>query len=759
MFILILGLCSTAAAYYSYQTVIQSSRLGKIAEEAKEYQRTFEKGAEAFLNLNRNFAALFAASGQVSHAQFTAYMRSIDLAHTYPAIRIMGYVPRVASRSATAFEAEARKIFPSYKLQGTHHGREYVFPLFYHYPEQKLSDITAGHDYSGIPERWEAMEKARDLGVTVVSQRHATLIDPLKRPGVAMVTPIFDPARPTRTAEERRIALKGFVISIFVIEDMIAEIMGRRFKARFDLEIFESRQEDAYSISIEDLIYGEDHQPQLLTNDEYPLVNPSTVSFGNRNWDLYFFPKAANLQHEPLKSALLILPAGLLLSIGLSFLTWKLQQLFRIRRSQRDQSKHFESVFENHATGVYSLDLQRRILNANPRFLSDLEMKKGDLIGLPVEKLVDPEYVARTKEKYQEVLNGTAVAYDNVVITGTGKRIHLSIALIPVSIEGKITGFLGIAKNVTARELAERELRESRKMLQLVIDNIPQRIFWKDRESVYLGCNRKLSEDAGLSDPREVIGKTDYDLPWAAEADNYRKDDRETMDSGQAKINYEALHPHPDGTEYWVRASKIPLTNVDGETIGILGVAEDITERRALEMKLVQMAHHDSLTGLPNRAYFYDQLGQAISRSKRHGSLLALMYFDIDKFKLINDTHGHAIGDAMITMFAQRVKGIIREIDVLGRLGGDEFALIVEDLSSVHAAEIVADKIIEAMRPTFQVDELALQISTSIGIAFFEPGMAVDELVRAGDHAMYKAKKSGRNRFEVACDYNSSQTD
>jgi diguanylate cyclase (GGDEF)-like protein/PAS domain S-box-containing protein len=308
---------------------------------------------------------------------------------------------------------------------------------------------------------------------------------------------------------------------------------------------------------------------------------------------------------------------------------------------------------------------------------------------------------------------------------------------------------LGIAQNITERKLAEWKLRDSRQMLQLVIDNIPQRVFWKNTELDFLGCNKAFCEDAGVTHPDETIGKTDYDFPWKAKAESYQRADRETMQSGIAEINYEEPQPWKDGSEYWLRTSKIPLTNSEGQTIGILGMYEDITERKQLEHKLEQMAHYDSLTGLPNRAFFYEQLQQAIRRSKRHGSVLALMYFDIDKFKHINDTYGHDVGDAAIAEFAKRVKSTVREIDIVGRLGGDEFCLIVEDLSSDQAAEAVATKLIEAVQLTFQIREMALRISTSIGIAFHQPGMAADELINKADHAMYIAKQSGRNRFQM----------
>jgi diguanylate cyclase (GGDEF)-like protein len=178
---------------------------------------------------------------------------------------------------------------------------------------------------------------------------------------------------------------------------------------------------------------------------------------------------------------------------------------------------------------------------------------------------------------------------------------------------------------------------------------------------------------------------------------------------------------------------------------------EDITERKRLEQRMQHMALYDSLTGLPNRAHFLACLEQAVDKAAWRGTLVGLMYFDIDKFKRINDTHGHDVGDQVIVTFANRVKDAIRESDVVGRLGGDEFCLLV-DLPNRQAAHLLAAKLIDAMRPVMQVGATALKVGTSIGIAFHEPGMKADALIRRADQAMYLAKQGGGNQFNTAHD-------
>lgn len=285
-------------------------------------------------------------------------------------------------------------------------------------------------------------------------------------------------------------------------------------------------------------------------------------------------------------------------------------------------------------------------------------------------------------------------------------------------------------------------------MLQLVIDHLPQRVFWKDTGFKIIGCNKAVLHDAGVDRLDDIIGRTDYELAWRASADEYRKDDTDLLASGVARINYEERQIRADGGSSWLRTSKIPLTDMDGKIVALLGMYEDITERKNMEAQLRELAHYDSLTGLANRAFFYHHLTHAVAQSRRNGSSLALMYFDIDYFKTINDTYGHDIGDALLKAFAKRIGVTVREIDLFARLGGDEFALLLEDLPNMDAAEAVGYKLIEKLQSPFQLGQHTVAVSSSIGIAFFQHGMAAEELIRRADQAMYRAKRRGRNRFE-----------
>ncbi|CUI09361.1 diguanylate cyclase/phosphodiesterase (GGDEF & EAL domains) with PAS/PAC sensor(s) [Janthinobacterium sp. CG23_2] len=318
-----------------------------------------------------------------------------------------------------------------------------------------------------------------------------------------------------------------------------------------------------------------------------------------------------------------------------------------------------------------------------------------------------------------------------------------------MNVADKLSHVLVFAENITDRKQADIALYESRQMLQLILDNIPQNVFWKNIDSQYQGGNRSLLEVAGLQSIDQLLGKTDADLRWHDQAAHFHQVDREVMRSGVARMRMQATDVRSDGTECWIETSKIPLKDDKGKVVGVLAVTEDITARKYMEQELFRRANFDSLTGLPNRGYFQSQLEEAVKRAqRRHG--LALMYFDIDRFKQINDTYGHDVGDQVIRMYAQRIRAMLRESDFMARLGGDEFVLIVEGMTGEQDGAVLAHKLVEAMVPAFDIGGIMLQVSSSIGVAYFEAGMTPDLLLKAADQAMYDAKRAGRNCFRQA---------
>jgi diguanylate cyclase (GGDEF)-like protein/PAS domain S-box-containing protein len=203
----------------------------------------------------------------------------------------------------------------------------------------------------------------------------------------------------------------------------------------------------------------------------------------------------------------------------------------------------------------------------------------------------------------------------------------------------------------------------------------------------------------------------------------------------------------------WIRSrGQVVERAKNGRALRAIGTNVDIQDRKEQELHMAHRAAHDGLTGLPNRTMFNDRLEQALLRNRRAKTLMAVMYLDADKFKAVNDTLGHAAGDAVLKEFAKRLSAAVRATDTVARFGGDEFAAILENLGERENGLRIAGEIVTAMRVEFALDSGTASISASIGIAFHDGTTEINSsaLLKAADQALYEAKGSGRDRYCVA---------
>ncbi|WP_434155232.1 putative bifunctional diguanylate cyclase/phosphodiesterase [Pseudomonas sp. JZ134] len=212
----------------------------------------------------------------------------------------------------------------------------------------------------------------------------------------------------------------------------------------------------------------------------------------------------------------------------------------------------------------------------------------------------------------------------------------------------------------------------------------------------------------------------------------------------------EICNRRKDGSLYWVNSTIVPITDDETqEVVKYISIRFDVTEHQELLQALQWRASHDVLTGLPNRALLHERLGMAISSARRHHRLLALGMLDLDGFKIINDTYGHAIGDRLLVEVANRLHETLREEDTLARMGGDEFVLILNDIQ-LQTLPISLRRLLETLSQPYEIDGQSLEIAGSIGVTIYpNDNEDPDTLLRHADQAMYQAKQDGRNRFQI----------
>ena len=217
---------------------------------------------------------------------------------------------------------------------------------------------------------------------------------------------------------------------------------------------------------------------------------------------------------------------------------------------------------------------------------------------------------------------------------------------------------------------------------------------------------------------------------------------------GETINNSDSIFLKANGDELPVEYTASPLKNDANQLVGIVLIFSDISIRKSLEKQLTHLALYDHLTQLPNRLLFDKSINQSLARAARHNRSVALMFLDLDHFKNINDTLGHDVGDLLLQGVTERFKACVRESDTIARLGGDEFAIILDEIERPEDAAIVAEKIIEILRPPFMLNNHEVSASTSIGIAVFPiSGTDVETLTKNADIAMYRAKHKGRNNY------------
>jgi len=309
-----------------------------------------------------------------------------------------------------------------------------------------------------------------------------------------------------------------------------------------------------------------------------------------------------------------------------------------------------------------------------------------------------------------------------------------------------------LESEVSLRKNIEANLRDSRIMLETVMENIPQHVFWKDPDSNYMGCNRNFATAAGLLSTDDIIGKTDFDLPWTTEeATFYRQVDQEAMSKNKPILNLVETITLNTGDERFVETNKIPLTDDAGKIIGILGTFHDITDQKIYQDQLAHQAFHDSLTNLPNRTLINERINRAIQRIKRTpNSGFAVMLLDLDRFKYVNDSLGHLAGDRLLVELGGRLSDALRAVDTVARLGGDEFAILIEGLDNAREMIAILRRIMEIIQKPFNLHGTQIHSSASIGVVLGNQSYdSAENILRDADTAMYTVKNRGGSGFKV----------
>ncbi len=302
-----------------------------------------------------------------------------------------------------------------------------------------------------------------------------------------------------------------------------------------------------------------------------------------------------------------------------------------------------------------------------------------------------------------------------------------------------------VALDRRATELARRDAESE---LRAIFQTTPVGMAVIDVDGTTLDVNPALTNILGFT-AEALIGKSILELTLP-EDQEYEMEQALLALSGEIDHwRCEKRYHDVNGDEIWVVSEVSLMRDADGDPHRFVGQMTDITERKRLEAQLARDATRDALTGLPNRILLMDRLRSALERAQRHGTLVALLFLDLDRFKLVNDTHGHSAGDRLLVEVSDRLEGLMRAGDTVARIGGDEFLVLCEEVESEAAAVMLARHIIAAVESPFALGRGAVYVGASVGVAISDGTTPADDVIRNADVAVYRAKDNGRSRIEV----------
>lgn len=428
----------------------------------------------------------------------------------------------------------------------------------------------------------------------------------------------------------------------------------------------------------------------------------------------------------------------------------------------RESEARKSAILEASLDAVLTIDREGRITDFNPAAERCFGYTRDRVIGREMaELIVPPELRERHREGLRRYLAtgearilGRRLELPALRAHGSRFDAELTVSLIPGS---DPPAFTGTVRDITERAAAAKALRESeerfRSLTQLSAD-----WYWEQddqfRFTMISGAGAAAMSRGG--EPSAYLGKARWETPDLSPMAGDWSQHRAQLERHEPFRDLLMQRRMEDGSLRYMSVSGEPVLDQAGRFKGYRGVASNVTARveaeqalRASEARLEQLAHYDALTGLPNRALLRDRMLGAMARAERSRTLLAVMFLDLDRFKEINDSLGHAIGDEVLKETARRLLSCLRSTDTVGRLGGDEFTVLLEDLHHVDEISIVARKIIEAFGEPAEVAGHELHLSASVGISVFPlDDQDADTLLKNSDIAMYQAKQEGRNNFQ-----------
>jgi diguanylate cyclase (GGDEF)-like protein/PAS domain S-box-containing protein len=419
----------------------------------------------------------------------------------------------------------------------------------------------------------------------------------------------------------------------------------------------------------------------------------------------------------------------------------------RLWRKLKESNQRYQSLFQYNQEAVVSMDLNGEILDCNVMAEKVTGYSETELIGTLFEDLVISGDANLLEKLFLNAVEGSANNSLLNMVTKLNSKIIITLKVVPILVDFKVLGIYGIFRDVTKEREFEQKLKEREERLRIITENASDLITLIDENGIIIYASPSYKSILG-KEYREYIGK--HYLHNVFQEDKKKvakKIEKSIQDRKKFQLQFRQFISN--GEVIWCEGDGTPIFDEQGMLKHVVVISRNINKQKEYETKLKFFALHDSLTGLPNRRYFNDELEQSILEYQRNHDGLAVIMLDLDNFKRINDHYGHDIGDGVIVEFGKRISHVINKIGFAARLGGDEFVILLPGVGEKEKAIEISERIKKEMKKPWNVTGQKINPTTSMGIALANQEISSYSILKNADLALYEAKKSGKNSIYV----------